>query len=182
MAGIRQWTGAMHAQQFLLPNGRPLRIRLDGGPALSLTEQRREEQVSLMETAAPPPATKDTYVAAAPAKGTVCVLATAIGIFVVLSLGIIVIVVVLWVEIGKLADINQSDDLPTLKEVGTFAREVMNATASTLRGVEQMTAAAQVMLGQGFNTVRNGLNTTDHLLHKATQLVDHPPELKIGVG
>lgn len=48
------------------------------------------------------------------------------------------VVVVLWVEIGRLTDLSQSKDLPSLVEVGTFARTVMNATAAT-----------QAMLGRG---------------------------------
>ena len=162
--------------QVVLPNGRPLRVRVDGGLPLDIA---RDERVQLLDA---PTGTSAPTLLKTETSPTVWVLGTAIGVFVMLSIGIIVAVVVLWVEIDKLASVATSSDVPSIAEVGSFARTVMNSTATTMRNVEEMSAVSSDLLMESARTVRHSLNATNGMLRKAQDVLAHPPTIQLGLA
>ena len=162
--------------QVVLPNGRPLRVRVDGGLPLDIA---REERVQLLDA---PTGTPAPTLLKNESSSTVCVLGAAIGVFVLLSIGIIVAVVVLWVEVDKLASVAASSDIPSIAEVGSFARTVMNTTAATMRNVKEMSAVSSDLLVESARTVRHSLNATDKMLRKAQDMLAHPPTIQLGLA
>ena len=159
----------MPIAEVILPNGRPLRMRVEGAAF---------EKEDLLETG-----TKNTTTfkpTAAP--GTICVLGVAIGVFVLLSLGIIAIVVVLWIEIKELADVAELAAVPSISELSNFARFLMNGTQHAVQNVERMTAVSSVLLDESAVTVRQTLNATAVAVQTAQSMMEHPPELKLGIG
>ena len=162
--------------QVVLPNGRPLRVRVDGGLPLDIA---REERVQLLDAPTGTPA--PTFVKNE-LSSTVWVLGAAIGLFVLLSIGIIVAVVVLWIEIDKLANVASSSDIPSIAEVGSFARTLMNSTAKAMRNVEEMTTVSSDLLVESAQTVRHSLNATEGMLRKAQDMLAHPPTIQLGLA
>ena len=159
----------MPIAEVLLPNGRPLRVRVEGAAF---------EQENLLETG-----TKTTtYVKPTAAPGTICILGVAIGVFVLLSLGIITMVVVLWVEVADLANVAQMAAVPSVNELSNFARVLMNSTQHALQNVERMTEVSSVLLEESAVTVRQTLNATAVAVATAQDMLVHPPELKLGIG
>lgn len=158
----------MPIANVILPSGRPLRVRVEGDGF---------EQENLLETG-----TKTTYVKPTAAPGTICILGLAIGVFVLLSLGIITIVVVLWVEVAELSNVSQMAAIPSVNELSNFARTLMNSTQHALQNVEKMTETSAVLLEESAVTVRQTLNATAVAVQTAQSMIEHPPELKLGIG
>lgn len=160
----------MPIAEVILPNGRPLRMRVEGAAF---------EKEDLLETG-----TKNTttFVKPTAAPGTICVLGVAIGVFVLLSLGITAIVVVLWIEIKELADVAELAAVPSISELSNFARFLMNGTQHAVQNVERMTAVSSVLLDESAVTVRQTLNATVVAVQTAQSMIEHPPELKLGIG
>lgn len=159
----------MPIANVILPSGRPLRVRV---------ESDGFEQENLLETGT----NGTTYVNPTAAPGTICVLGVAIGVFVLLSLGIVTIVVVLWIEVKDLSNAAQLAARPSMNELANFARALMNGTQHALKNVEQMTEISSVLLEESAVTVRQTLNATAVAVHAAQSMIDHPPELKLGIG
>ena len=160
----------MPIAEVILPSGRPLRLRVEGAAF---------EQENLLETGTK---TTTTYVKPTAAPGTICILGVAIGVFVLLSLGIITMVVVLWVEVAELTNVAQLAAIPSMNELSNFARVLMNSTQHALQNVERMTDVSSVLLEESAVTVRQTLNATAVAVATVQGLIEHPPELKLGIG
>ena len=157
----------------VLPNGQPIRIRLDPGVPLDTS---RDERIRLLEEAVPPKLPEKEP------RWTLCVLGSAIGIFVLLSLGIVVVVAVIWSEVRRASDAAHANAFPAMHELSAFVHTVMNSTSRTVQNVEQMSVLSNALLTESAQTIRVTLNATQDMAKTAENMLAHPPSLQLGIG
>lgn len=156
----------------VLPNGQPIRVRLDSGvPFLN------PERECLLEEAIPAP--PETSKGETPRA--VCVLGSAIVVFLLLALGVVVVVLVLSSEVRRVSDLARVA-FPSTQELSAFVHTIMDATTHTALNVEQMSALSTSLLGDSARAIRATLNATHDLIKTAGDMITHPPPLQLALG
>ena len=154
----------------VLPNGQPIRVRLDSGLPFDTCERAR-----LLEEPAPSDTSKSDV------RGPLCVLGSATVVFLLLSLALLVIVLFTWSEVRRVSDLAQAA-FPSTHELSAFVRAIMNSTSHTVQNVEQMSSMSNTLLDDSARTIRVTLNATQDMVRAAGNVIAHPPSLQLGIG
>ena len=109
------------------------------------------------------------------------ILCIAILVFLMGGVSLVFIVLVLVKKVDKLTEGLGGDSFPSMDQVGEMTKVLVASAADTAMAITQIATDTESLVHSSSVSLKDSLNTTQHMIERMDNLVSNPPELKLGL-